>query len=589
MIQSDTTTIAMQDGGFRQLLNSYLKPHWRRIIVLSFFLFTGLALQLAGPQVLRYFIDSARSGRGLRILILTAVIFLVIALFTQAFRVAETYAAENLGWIVTNRLRADLTLHCLELDMSFHNARTPGEFIERIDGDISLLANFFSRFMVNIVGSIVLFIGVLVLLFTIHPAVGITATLYGVISMAILLRLRSFAAPGWIEARQASAEMFGFLEERLSGTEDIRANGATSYVMRLFYKFARQLLRKEQKASMMGSATGSATRLLFALGTALLLGIGAYLFTVRELTLGTVYLVFYYTQLMNQPMQLLTRQLQDFQQAAASISRVQQLFRARPTILDGTVSTLPEGALEVEFRDVTFGYSSDEPVLRNINLRIAHGRTLGLIGRTGSGKTTATRLLFRLYEVNEGAVLIGGHNVRDLAIPELRRRVAIVTQDIQIFHASLRDNLTLFDPDIADDWIERVLDEIGLGEWYLGLPKGLDTKLAPGGTGLSAGEAQLLAFARVFLKDPGIVILDEASSRLDPSTERKIQSAVAKLMTNRTGIIIAHRLMTVREVDEIAVFEDGRIKEYGDRQTLERDRTSHFAHMLRFGIEESLA
>jgi ABC-type multidrug transport system fused ATPase/permease subunit len=219
---------------------------------------------------------------------------------------------------------------------------------------------------------------------------------------------------------------------------------------------------------------------------------------------------------------------------------------------------------------------------------VAPGEVVGLLGRTGSGKTTLTRLLLRLYDPTAGTIRLGGVDLRDAHRADLRRHIGVVTQDVQLFQASVRDNLALFDTRISDARILAALDELGLGEWARTLPEGLDTVLAAGGGGLSAGEAQLLAFTRVFLKDPGLVILDEASSRVDPATERLIERAVGKLLQNRTGIIIAHRLGTVERADTILILDEGRIAEHGPRVTLATDPGSRFAGLLRTGAAEVL-
>jgi ABC-type multidrug transport system fused ATPase/permease subunit len=217
---------------------------------------------------------------------------------------------------------------------------------------------------------------------------------------------------------------------------------------------------------------------------------------------------------------------------------------------------------------------------------------LGLLGRTGSGKTTLTRLLFRLYEPTSGFIYLGNGQPSPLGVyglAALRSRIGLVTQEVQLFRATVRDNLTLFNPAISDERIRQVIDELGLHEWFDRLPAGLDSELA-GDTGtLSAGEAQLLAFTRVFLQDPGLVILDEASSRVDPVTERLIERAVDRLLQGRTGIIIAHRLATVQRADEILILQDGAVQEYGPRAALAADPSSRFAHLLQTGLEEVLA
>jgi ATP-binding cassette subfamily B protein len=211
---------------------------------------------------------------------------------------------------------------------------------------------------------------------------------------------------------------------------------------------------------------------------------------------------------------------------------------------------------------------------------------LGVVGRTGSGKTTLTRLLLRFYDPLAGAVRLGGVDLRTVRLAAVRARIGLVTQEVHLFNASVRDNLTLFDDGVPDERIRAVLDTLGLGSWLRELPRGLDTRVGSGGSSLSAGQAQVLACARIFLRDPDIVILDEASSRLDPATERLVQTALGRLLEGRTGLIVAHRLATLAYADDILVLEDGQVREHGERRTLAADPTSRFAGLLQVAMEE---
>jgi ATP-binding cassette subfamily B protein len=269
--------------------------------------------------------------------------------------------------------------------------------------------------------------------------------------------------------------------------------------------------------------------------------------------------------------------------------RVRELLSVETRVTsNGGGQALPPGPLAVELDGVSFAYEARtaegaEPVLRDVSFRIEPGELLGLLGRTGSGKTTVSRLLFRLHDPQAGAVRLGGVDLRDAELDAVRVRIGLVTQDVQLFQGTLRDNVTLFDDSVPDPRLTAVFAELGLEAWLRALPNGLDTPLGAEGRGLSAGESQLVALARVFLKDPGLVILDEASSRLDPATERLLEGALTRLLAGRTGVVIAHRLATVERADTVLILDRGRVAESGRPADLARDPESHFARLLRAG------
>jgi ATP-binding cassette subfamily B protein len=298
-------------------------------------------------------------------------------------------------------------------------------------------------------------------------------------------------------------------------------------------------------------------------------------------------LIFNYTEIMRHPIEQLRTQIEDLQRASASITRVRELFARQPLVKDGDGGSLPTGPLEVEFADVTFSYGNQEVALSHIDFCLPAGKILGLLGRTGSGKSTLARLLLRLYDPTTGQISLNGVEIRSARLLNLSHTVGLVPQEVQIFRATVRDNLTFFDRSIDDEKILRVIDEFELSGWFHSLPSGLDTELGRGG--LSAGQAQLLNFARVALREPGLVILDEATSRLDLATEALIDRATERLLHGRTGIIIAHRLHTVQKADRIMILEGGAIVEYDDRTTLIHNPASRFSALLETGLEDVLA
>ena len=579
----------MEKVRFRQyaaLLSQYLKPQWIRVTLLAIFMFTGIGLGLLNPQILRYFIDTAKAGGATRNLLIAGGAFFAIGALGQVVMLVNTYLAQDVGWRATNGMRGDLASHCLKLDMSFHNEHTPGEMVERVDGDTTALSSFFSEFTLQVIGSLLFLGGILILITREDWRIGIALTGFVVVAIIVFNLTRNIAVSIYTAEREGYSRLFGFLEERLTGIEDLRTNGGIGYTMDRFYDVNRDVYGRAVKAHVMGEVLQTISGVLFMLGNALTMGMGIYLFQKDAFTIGTAYLVIHYAAMLHGPLTLISRQINELQRATAGFNRIAELYRITSNIEDGTEPLPTSGALGIEFDQVTFGYTKDESVLKEVSFQLESGKSLGLLGRTGSGKTTITRLLFRLYEINKGQIRVGGKPIEEIQLDDLRNRIGMVTQDVQLFNATVRENLTLFDAGIPDGRIISVVEELGLSEWYQSLPNGLGTFLE--GTGLSAGEAQLLAFARVFLKDPKVVILDEPSSRLDPATEQRIDNAVQRLLRGRTSIIIAHRLGTVQQVDEIMILADGEIREHGERKRLVQDPDSLFSQLLKTGLEETI-
>ena len=570
------------------LLSQHIRPQKGRFVLLSVLLFGSIGLRIFAPQIMRTFIDSALAGEALRSLTTTALAFIAIALLQQAVSVGVTYLGENVAWTATNALRAELAWHALNLDMRFHNDHTPGELIERIDGDVTELGTFFSQFALNLVSNGLLMSGILVALYLEDWRAGLGFTIYSIATILILGRLKDIAIPHQKARRQAEAELYGFIEEQLAGTEDIRSSGAVDFSIRELFRHQGTILTHNRKTHFKRWIIENAMGLALTVGTLFAISSGYWLYTAGLVTIGTVYLFVHYMQLLEEPFWAMTHEIESFQTIGACVERLTEFRNLKPEVVDGRGEEIPCGPLTLAFKDVGFSYNGSDAVLAGLSFHLKPGSVLGLLGRTGSGKTTLARLIFRLYDPKHGQIEIGGVDLRQARLDALRQRIAIVTQDVQLFRACIRDNLTFFDRAISDERILAALEELELGDWYRALPKGLDTELETGSRSLSAGEAQLLALTRVFLRDPGLVILDEASSRLDPATEGRLERAIDKLLHNRTAIIIAHRLSTVQRADEILILENGRVSEYGDRRQLAADVHSRFYQLLQTGLEEVL-
>ncbi len=563
---------------YRATLTAYLSPLRGRVAVLVLLLLGSIGLQLVTPLILRTFIDSADAGAAVSSLVAAGLAYLGAGVVYQVLEGFSTYLGANIGWTATNRLREDLAAHLFSLDMGFHNETTPGEMIERVDGDVTAVAEFISRFLVRLVAAAVLLAGVIVVCWFESPVMGLAITGYVGVTLVLLVKLRHYAVSAAEEEREVSAQLYGFIEERVAGIDDIRSLGAGPFMMNRFVPVVREFFYRTSNAWKRRIGVWVTANTAFWAGDALALAVGAGLAINQSITIGTAFLIVQYVQLVRRPIEQMTQELQEMQKAAGGLVRIDHLRTLSSAVEDGD-KVPPPGPLSIRFDDVSFAYE-ERGVLQNVSFELAAGKSLGLLGRTGGGKTTITRLITRLYDPSSGAVELGGIDLRELRSAGLRKSVGMVTQDVQLFRATVRDNLTYFGSQ-PDEHILSVLDRVGLAEWIEGV--GLDTELGHGGGGLSAGEQQLLAFARVFIQDPGVVILDEPSSRLDPATEALLALATERLFSGRTVVIIAHRLETVRTADEILVVDGGRIVEHGPRETLAADPESRYAGLLAAG------
>jgi ABC-type multidrug transport system fused ATPase/permease subunit len=563
----------------RRLLAHYALPQWPRVALLGLLSFGGIGLDVLNPQVMRRFVDGALGGDAMPVLLGLGGIYLAIAVSSELLWIGESHLAQLAAWTATNELRAEATAHLLRLDLRYFHRHPPGELIDRIDGDVTRLAGFLSDMAVMVVGQSLLAVGILAALFWQDWVAGLAFAIFCTVAVLCLRPLVGQAAPLVLEGRKAGADILGYLEERLGATEDLRANGAVAYAMgglrdRLAAQFGTVRRARSVLIRWPASVQG-----LMGLGLAMALALGAVLYVNHRATVGSALVLVAYMQMLRAPLMNISSQFQGFEETLASVRRICEVLDESSEIAGGSAH-LTSAPPALQFVDVSFSYEDGGEGLRDLSFRLEAGERLGVIGRTGSGKTTLTRLIFRFYDPEQGRIELGGADLRSLRLDSLRRHVGLVTQDVQVFHASVRDNVTFWDPAVSDDRVLLALHALGLGAWYRSLPDGLDTVIGAGGRGLSAGEAQLLAFIRVFLRDPGLVVLDEATSRLDPLTERVIETSTDRLLSGRTAVVVAHRLRTLSKVDKVLALADGRAVELGRRTELEASPTSELSRLL---------
>jgi ATP-binding cassette subfamily B protein len=610
-------------SAYWRLLRRYLAPQRWAVLWMALLLLAHTASEVAGPQMLRRFVDlalagdtapsgDAVSGSEPRVLTQTGLLLLSIQVFKAATGILAGYWSRRVAWKATNGLRTDLAAHLLRLDLDFFQAHPPGELIERVDGDVGALGAFFSTSSVDLLGAMLLLAGILGALWLESVWLALTLAACSVLAVGGLAWVRRYGLPHLQAERAAHAGFWGYLGEVVGATEDIGSSGAAGYVRRRTLGHLRAWLPVAVRAEVWERSQWWVSTAVGVVAFTLARGLGARYVLGGRMTVGTLFMLFaYLDSLLWGPLEEIGRQLRTLQSAEVNIGRVRELLQASSRLRKGT-ALIPDGAPTVEFRNVHFAYPGNEELvetqdaegeapglllrendaptreaaLEDVSFHLRAGRSLGVLGRTGSGKTTIGRLLYRFYDPQGGQVLLGGVDLCRANLARMRARVGLVTQDVQLLVGTLRDNLCFFQArgSVPDARLLKALRTLGLEHWLARFPEGLDTPLSE--ATLSAGEAQLVALARVTLKDPDLIVLDEASSRLDPATESLLSRALDRLVAGRTALIIAHRLSTLARVDEVLILEEGRVVEQGERAVLASNPDSRLSRLLRTGMEE---
>jgi ATP-binding cassette subfamily B protein len=554
--------------GVLRRLRPLLRPYRRQIVGAMVLLVSQTACLLAGPALVRYGIDDGlRAGNGAN-LNRAAITYLVIALIGAVLGRAVIRGVARVGETFLRDLRERVFRHLMSLGLDYFERQPTGRLVARMTSDIEALQELVSVGLVMFVQNGLIFAGAVTVIFLLSWKLALFTLIVVPPVVIASLWFRRESNRAYLEVRDRIGTNLSTLQEGLAGVRVVQAFGREGAFTRRFRGTNEAQYDAHLETVRISSRYFPFVEFAGVFGTALIIGVGGWFVTRDIVTVGTVAAFVLYLNSLFEPVQQLSQLYNLVQQSGAALQKLFELTDTRTSIAErpGAVDLPDRGALEVEH--VTFGYADGVPVLHDVSLAVAPGERVALVGPTGAGKSTLAKLAARFYDPREGRVRFGDVDLRDATLRSLRERIVVVPQEGFLFAGTVRDNIRIARVDASDADVEAAVAALGLTDRFTALVDGLDTEVRERGSRLSAGERQLVSLARAALADPTLLVLDEATSNLDPGTELTVEHALERLMEGRTVVVIAHRLSTAARADRIAVVDDGRLAELGTHEEL---------------------
>ena len=549
-------------------LAGYLRPHWKRLAltVVAMLAYTSTVVTL--PWLVKLMIDGYIAERNASGLNVVAFIFLVVAALQLLTNYVQLRSMAFVGQRVLFTLRAVLFKHIQRLSMSFFDRNQTGQVMSRVQNDVQALQEFLSIVILTLGDAFS--IGGIVMAMVLMDMELALITLSVVPFLFVMLTVwQRYARSSFARVREAIAGVNSGLQENISGVRVVQSLNREQVNIRRFGMANQENLGANLQASRYFAALMPSVEVLSALGLALVVFFGGAMVLEGSVEVGVLVAFALYIQRFFDPVRNLTMQYGSLQRAMASGARIFRLLDVEPQVKEVTeAKQLPPVWGEILYKGVGFHYEEGSPVLQDVDLRIGAGETLALVGPTGAGKTTLVSLLMRLYDVTQGCVSIDGHDIRDVTLDSLTRQMSVVLQEPYLFSGTVKENIRYNRTEVTDEEIVRAATVVRAHEFISKLEHDYETFLQERGGNLSIGQRQLISFARALVANPQILILDEATANIDTNTEWLIQQALAEVLKDRTALVIAHRLSTVRRADRIVVLDEGRIVEQGTHSEL---------------------
>lgn len=571
-----------RESGLKDLkLLGKLWPYMRtykQSLMLSFLLLPVISLAEMGQTFLiRFAIDGPIKAGNLPLLFGYSAAFLVLLLINYRVRYVQMAESQNTGQRIIRDLRTDLYRHYQTLSPRFYQKHPLGKLVTRLTSDIENLSEMLSSGGLAILADVAMILGALVGMFIMNwQLAGVT-----VLTMIVLILMMEFfrnrARHAYDEIRVKAARINAFLQESFAGMELVQLYRREDKNYSHFETLNHSNLQSGLDSIFYSTAFNAVVEFMTTITLVLILWLGGLWVSQGVMTIGALVGFFLFVRKMFEPVEDVSEKYSILQSGLASIDKVMALFQDQPELQhsqldeEKPLASLPKAQGDIVFDNVTFGYKSEHPILKQLNLHIRPGEKIAIVGPSGAGKTTLIKLLLRFYDVDAGALKLDGQDIRDWSLHTLRRNIVSIQQDDFLFSRSVSENIALeaFRPEMAPA-LKSAAQKSNAMRVIDRLPQGFEEVLEERGKNLSAGEKQLLLFARAIYHDPAILVLDEATSAIDPVTENLVQEAMDKLMENRTVLIVAHRLSTIQQVDRILVMEEGRIVQQGSHQELLR-------------------
>ena len=558
------------DGKVVRRLMAFVVPYRRRLLFGLAAVLVFTATQLAIPLIVSNTFDyvAGAGDAALTLLRATVAVFVGIILVNFVANVLQEGVVARAGERVLFDLRRAMYRHLQRVSLSFMDRTETGRLMSRLQGDVYALQEFLES-SVFAVGDMVLLVGIMTVLVAMDWMLGLLAL--AVVPTLIIVRMvwLPHARRTFLRAREASSIANGAMAEAINGVRTVQEAGREPVNLDLYHDKAHDNLVAQSRAVMIAQMIIPIVDTLTGMATGIVVVVGGAMVLDRSLDLGVLIAFLIYIQRFFQPIRSVTMQLSIMQRAMAAGQRIFEVMDVPVEIKDrpGAID-LDDCDGSVEFRGVTFGYVPDQPVLSDISFTARPGETVALVGPTGSGKTSITALAHRFYEVWDGKVLVGGHDVRDVSQDSLGRHIGMVLQEPFLFSGTIEENIRYHKPHVSPEQVEQAARTVGAHGFIMRLPDGYRTEIEQRGGNLSLGQRQLISFARAVVADTKVLVLDEATANIDSYTEMLIQKALTRLLEGRTGLVIAHRLATIRGADRILVLQEGRIVERGTHAEL---------------------